>query len=628
MQLLIQTRRLMAPFLFLAFFANVPALAVERRGDITPSVDVNSAQASEAVVSSKPIISAELSEILRLAKNGANQLALLQMDSLQPKPEIDAEQWLRWERERIGLYLATKNWQAMADRIQSQQTFIPPESQQWFLGQQIDAWLALGQGQLARNSLRRLLWSQDDLANDVTIAAWRTGIIRSYLLDGQASAAHTAMLRYAQDYPNANEVSETKAIANSALLRARVLLQANRPADALEILRDKKSRAAQSLRLLAALRHASLSSAEVISKAKKVLASKKLEKPLRLRLLNIIAEASKIEGDNEQTIWALETLLALTQQKKIDDGLFVISGAQLWQAYIEYAQVIGNAQQLLVGDDISWLTKALTFTDKPIIQRSLYAFLSQQASDKETRVTASERLVALLRTRKKGSDILRRLYLEESQYAEKDNLPNIVRYTLLESALQRSEIKLASTLMVDLKKGPDGVEPVMWELRRARVFVMAGKSSEAAAVLNTVLDDGVKLEQLMIDRLMQVLFDLQTVEEHAAAYALFKRLSERVEAPQLKRELLYWMADSRKAQKNYSDAAALYLRSAEKPGTPEVDLWAQSALYQAAESLAEAGLVNDARTLYKQLLKYTNDSSRQAQLKRRLQQLWLHGKVN
>ena len=53
------------------------------------------------------------------------------------------------------------------------------------------------------------------------------------------------------------------------------------------------------------------------------------------------------------------------------------------------------------------------------------------------------------------------------------------------------------------------------------------------------------------------------------------------------------------------------------------DPWAQTARYQAAESLAKAGLQNDARDLFQQLLDTTKDPSRRAVLNREIQRLWL-----
>jgi len=219
--------------------------------------------------------------------------------------------------------------------------------------------------------------------------------------------------------------------------------------------------------------------------------------------------------------------------------------------------------------------------------------------------------------------VLRRLYLQAMRFGNNDKLPAIVRYTLLEQALNESDVALASRLMQGLQVAPQGVDPLLWDMRRARVFVMAGDVSRGSEVLSAVLDSDTILDKLAIDRFMQVVFDLQTIDEHDKAYDLFDKLLKQTGSIQLQREILFWMADSRKAQKQFAEAAVLYLRSAEFPGQALPDLWGQSALYQAAEALTEANLVSDARRIYSQLLNVSKDEARRAVLQRRLQQLWL-----
>ena len=91
----------------------------------------------------------------------------------------------------------------------------------------------------------------------------------------------------------------------------------------------------------------------------------------------------------------------------------------------------------------------------------------------------------------------------------------------------------------------------------------------------------------------------------------------------LQRELYYWMADSQKAQQDFSAAARLYLQSAMHAGNNGLDPWGQTARYQMAEMLAKASLFQDAHSLYQQLLDVTKEPARRAVLKHELQKLWL-----
>jgi hypothetical protein len=83
------------------------------------------------------------------------------------------------------------------------------------------------------------------------------------------------------------------------------------------------------------------------------------------------------------------------------------------------------------------------------------------------------------------------------------------------------------------------------------------------------------------------------------------------------------MAESRKADEAYAEAARLYLKSAMLLDPRAGDPWGQTARYQAAAALADAGMVRDARILFQQLLKTTQDPGRRAVINRQLQKLWL-----
>ena len=89
------------------------------------------------------------------------------------------------------------------------------------------------------------------------------------------------------------------------------------------------------------------------------------------------------------------------------------------------------------------------------------------------------------------------------------------------------------------------------------------------------------------------------------------------------REILYWIADSYRGLEQYHQAALLYLQSAMLPAPTSMDPWAQTARFNAAESLQLAGLVDDARRIYQELLKVTQDAARRSVLSHKIQQLWL-----
>ncbi|MCK4742856.1 MAG: tetratricopeptide repeat protein [Sulfuriflexus sp.] len=597
------SRRLLAPCSFLLLFTSISLLLVTSNSVAEPAVISPS---GNQVLSADP-----LTNIVQLVNQGATELALQQLNAQQPNPLDEPEDWLRWERQRIALYQQAEQWQILIQRINSQASFIDLAYSEWFVAQQAEAMLELGQGTQARRIFRKLIWQRDTAHDDKALSLWRTHIIRSYLLDDKTNDAHAAMLRNAQDYPS--DISES-----GVLLRARVLLLARRADDAAELLsHNKKLANAKTLYLLAALRSSRLSSSKVIKEINTTLKKKKLAKLDRLRLLAIKIEASEVDGKTGQAVAAIEKYLSLTRENQIDDGLFQINGEKLWQAYLKHGQTIGNKQQLLLGDDASWFAEAGKHKKNSLRQRTLYGLLALESRASTTRDQANELLINSLRKKKNGIEIIRHLYLGAKE------LPALARYSLLDQALKESDISLASQLMQGLQQAPKGIKPLSWELRRARVFVMAGKPDDASSVLRNIVNENPLTDNQALDRFMQVVFDLQTVEAHEPAYQLFAILLKKIELPKVQRELYYWMAESRKAQARYADAAALYLKSSESKSAPQPDLWAQSALYQAAEALGNAGLVDDARRLYRKLLRITKDEARRGQLQRRIQQLWL-----
>ncbi|MEJ2397432.1 MAG: hypothetical protein P8Z67_04060, partial [Gammaproteobacteria bacterium] len=137
-----------------------------------------------------------------------------------------------------------------------------------------------------------------------------------------------------------------------------------------------------------------------------------------------------------------------------------------------------------------------------------------------------------------------------------------------------------------------------------------------------LLDATPKMEQVQVARFMQVIFDLQTAGENDAAYNLFAKVMKHTDDQKTRREIFYWMADSRRAQKRYINAAQLYLKSAMYPDPRNMDPWSQTAHYQAAVVLAKAGLYQDAQTLLRRLLKVTKNPERREALQRELQKMW------
>ncbi|MDH5395832.1 MAG: hypothetical protein OEW97_06125, partial [Gammaproteobacteria bacterium] len=337
----------------------------------------------------------------------------------------------------------------------------------------------------------------------------------------------------------------------------------------------------------------------------------------------VVAESAKRSNDYPSTVNALEFVLAGHKNIELPAGLFDFSADRLWEAYSHYALYVGNKAQYLIGDDKQWLDAAHAAEAKyPVKARSLYALIILRGQDAAARIKAANGFLNLMHKRKRGAELVMRLFLKSKYFQDIKLIPAPIRYDLVDVALSRSDIELASMLMTTIKKSPRGSDNYQWQLRRARIFILGGKAAEGSKTLQRLIEITDKFNREQLDKFLQVVFDLQTAKEHEYAFQLFKLISEKVEEKELQREIFYWMADSLKAQEKFSEAAQLYLRSAYylQEG---LDPWGQTARYQAAEMLAKADLLQDAHSLYENLLRTTKEPARRAVLKHELQKLWL-----
>ncbi len=303
--------------------------------------------------------------------------------------------------------------------------------------------------------------------------------------------------------------------------------------------------------------------------------------------------------------------------------MFQLSADDLWQAYEWLAESLGNRMHLLVGDDQAWLKQAQSYeSEEPSYARAFYAFLTRRGASPEMRYEAHKRLADALFA--DGNEyVLQWLYTRSRRFDSLTAIPSAVRNRLVDLALKRRDIQFAARLLKGLDDAPAGEDPDEWSLRRARVLIYAGDFKGGALWLSQILDNKQTLTPAFADRYMQVLFDLQAVDRHMEAYVLMDSVFSMVDDSQRRREILFWMADSKNAMGEYQEAGELYLRSASFGSAQATDPWGQTARFHAAEALGKAGLVADARDVYRKLLAHTADQRRRALIERNIQQLWL-----
>ncbi|MDX1610257.1 MAG: hypothetical protein R3225_09075 [Halofilum sp. (in: g-proteobacteria)] len=556
-----------------------------------------------------------LVRLQEIAAAGAPGLALKRLDAGQPDAADDPRRWVEWERARISILVEAGAWERAAVRLADLPPATPEPFRRWALEQRAAFRIELGEAERARALLRELVWGAGPGADSGELRRWRQLVIRSYLVDGRTGDAVTALRRFDQDYPDAPP--------EWAVLRTRVLLRAGRAAEAVSRLPAETSGELRVLGLLARVRAAELAAGAAWEEAVGLAQSGDRSLAERGRLWVVAAEAAAAQSSPERRALALERAASLAQQLSPSDVLFAVDGDALWSAWIDYGLLAGNRRELLIGDDPRWFEAAeASLPQHPVRARSLLAVVAQRGGA-DSRPRAHARLLELLAADKPGMAAARHAYLRAGRYASVDSIPENVRYRLVDDALARNDVTEATRLLATLSEAPSGVEPFSWQLLRARVLVLGGRIDDGVDTLHRVLDEHAELPGQRLDRFLQVVFDLQGAEEHEAAMELLERVGLRDLPPQRRRELLYWQAESREAQERYQEAAQLFLRSATLTDPRGGDPWGQTALYQAAEVLAQIGLVGDARRIYRRLLRVTEEDARRSTLRHRLQQLRL-----
>lgn len=551
-----------------------------------------------------------LEEVRRMAVAGARELALRFVDRLQPSRETSPEGWRQWELLRFDLLADLEAWGRLEARLERDLEEAEGPFRLLLLERLAGTRLARGDGDGALEPLRLLLWG-GEAVEDHRMRRWRRLVIRAHLARGALEDARRAMLRYRGEFSDRD--------AAERLLEARVLLSGGRWGEAERLLVDVEGDEAQALSLLAHLRNGLEAPASVRRVAEARAAREGLSAAARARYLYVAAEAARLAGEGAARIAALERLLAAAAT--LSDPLFRVEPEDLWNAWEQHGRLLGNRLTLLLGDDASWYREALNRLEKsPGEARALLTVIVAGETPPQARRQAHAELAGSLAKEPGGTALLRRLYDGVAGHGWEE-LPLEIRYRLVDEAIRAGRLTEASAIMGGLERPPAKADPFFWQLRRARILAYGGRAGEAARVLDGLLSEGRVLTGSQGERFLQVIFDLQAAGLHQEVIDLLRELRLPASEAQLKREVLYWMADSWKALGRPLDAARFYLRSATLFDGAAMDPWAQTARYQAADQLVAAGFREDARRIYRHLLEVTRDKSRRIALRNRLQRL-------
>jgi hypothetical protein len=556
----------------------------------------------------------KLTILKRISASGAPDLTIRLLDQAQPQIDADLYGWIAWEQERLAILSNWQEWDQLLVRIEKLPDDLPNLFKEQIVSYKVKAYLKTAQPSQARELLRQQLWRVES-AQLSQYQIWRRLIIQTYLQENRINDARISMLRFNQDYDHKDQ--------DWMMLQSEVLMRSERYEQVIQLLSEANYWQAEVISLLAQLRIGQLDHDDIRSRVSIVESDKDqdFDKLITYRVLGYYASQRMSVVDQ---VVALEQIFHSDVSSSLN--LFKLTADKLWRAYAEYGRLVGNRAELLVGDDQQWLDLAKIVSDvTPAKSRSLSALLMWESSDPDIiMATAQQYLETLGNDDPTNRNLLENLFNKSQIFADANRIPTPIRYHLVDVALKNANIEEATRLMSGLTTIPSGTTRFNWLLRQARVLVLGGRYDEGQKVLETLISEYDEVTDENTDRLLQVLFDLQTVELNESAIQLFNFLLSKPISPRHHREILFWIADSYQGLEQYEQAALLYLRSAILPGPESMDPWAQTARYNAAESLKNAGLVDDARRIYEALLKITPEPVRRSLLKHNIQQLWLN----
>ncbi len=548
------------------------------------------------------------------ASNGAPQLAIAMIEQHQPDINKDFASWYQWERSRLNIMQQHGFWKELIERIETYPNSIPPQKRLEFAQQHVSALIQINAYKKARNILNQLIWSEPENYAAQQFKRWRKMVIETYLGERKGEDAFLAMQRFKQDYG-----SDQK----EALLRAKVLLEsghANQAENELKSIQNDSE--AENLRILATIRQKKSLHAH-LNRIKSILKSDISEKQ-KIFYNCLVVEIAIAINEYPSRIIAMEQLFRNPEADSTIKELFNFDVDDLWDAYISYAKKVANRDQLLQGDDESWFEreqKARKFL--PVRSRAYLSYLAHKSLEPKNQQRAHQLMVERIMSMPGGEHLLQKLYVESSLINPSRDIPEQAAYLLLDKAIQENNLQTASLIIQQLTVPPKGTALFIWHLRRAKIFLLAGEYNHAKDVLGSAVEDITRVTPKYRDRLVQLIFDLQTAGENSATLELLEKILQKIDVSNFKRELLYWIAEAYAKENDHVQSAYYYLSSATLFGSENMDPWAQTARFHAATALMDAGLLSDAQTMLNRLLAVTEDPARKSVIQREIEQIKL-----
>ncbi len=554
-----------------------------------------------------------LEEIESLVELGMTQLAHSIL--IQSRPDYESsDQRAEWESLFFAVAKTEEDWTGIVERAEALSDSSNIELYAHAQTQAVEARLQMGEVELAKATLRQLIWElpydQDRMVH------WRELMVQCYLAEKSLDQARIAMSVYDQDYRPGTPQWEHR--------YARTLFNTGNLQQAYGRIASLQTTESRLLALYADYRSEVLTPLEVVHTGLAMVSELSNRPLLEVEMWALIESAARNINDLEIQVTAIESALSLQLDSEVlETRHWVIPPntlEQLLAAYDDLAISVGNDFNLVVGDDPSWYGLAQEFDiTAPVVARAIYAFLARQTSDTQVYQAGVYGLADSLNGARLDR-LMESLFVDSEQF-EITTTPTAVRTKLANRALRRKDFKSALSIMNTLEEPEEADRLLSWRLRRARVAIAVKEYIAAFQLISQMIDAlHPESEPSSIDRIMQVVFDLQENGVHEFAVTLFEQLYPKTANVQTRREILRWVSESLAEQDRNVEASEMLIRSARMDGGWD-DNWGKSARMQAADELAVAGLYDDARVLYTELRESSLDPRSKALISNRLKLL-------
>ena len=574
----------------------------------------------------------QIEHIQQLARAGAHSLALQRLDAELENVETDSAYWLALKREQIKVMRSHGSYSELAELLAAdiKKTSLA-SNQRWLLNQQIEAFLAAGESELAIRYLRNALWSNANSTEPEVldaVASWRRQLVEARMLAGQYDLAADTLARYENDYQLGSDAAslrpgiqrwpwpyQPRFNQDLQRSRARLFVDAGQLDVAANLLANDEHPSVQLVRLVALLRTGGIDPQTVYQRAIAITRDNSFGLPERKSAWVLAAEAASKQKQLENEVAALKQAMVTASELPFAESLLALSYAQSWQKM----QLAGSSLLSSGRFNVAATVEQLNASSYPAnAKQAVMAALYSRSEDPAEK----SRLLAGLIELETDDQVRRQLlpgWILQNEHVDTKTLSPALRYQLVDLLLGAGDVNQAAELLSHLDEAPSGVSNPSWQLRRARVLVLAAKAEAGIALLHQ-LQDGEFGPMPDLDRYLQAVFDVQAVGEQQAAIELFQRLLAGDLSPRHRRELHYWLADAAKADGQYGLAAEHYLRSAGEADN-SWDQWGISARRQAAAALQDGELFSDAVNVYQRLLDHSSDRTDRAVLSTNIQRL-------